>query len=131
MKIEQYTEKQVDIRDIIKRYNEWSEKQFPDSTAISSLNGLKRECDECINDIDTLEIYCKNYNECNTGEDFDYLFNNARIEYADCLIYLIDSARRFGLSIDSLFSAMDEKLQINKERNWKINDDKSYSHIKD
>lgn len=118
--------RKADIRDINRRYNEWAEKQFPDSTAISSLKGLKRECDECISDIEKLTPEVIN----STDGGFDICFDAARIEYADCLMYLIDSARRFGLSLDDLFFALDEKLQINLSRDWKINEDKSYSHIK-
>lgn len=118
-------EVKVNIQDIVSRYNDWCQKQFPLSTPISSLKGLKRECDECMNDIYLLNKWKEETGCCNPE-----LFNNAKIEYADCLMYLIDSARRFGLSLDDLFLAMDEKLQINLKRDWKINEDNSYSHIK-
>ncbi len=55
---------------------------------------------------------------------------NAEFEYVDCLMYILGSARRAGISQDKLFKAFSEKLEINKKRNWKINNDKSYSHVK-
>jgi len=120
----------ADIRYINKRYNDWAKNQFPDSNPISSLKGLEREIDETIKDIESLNKFISLDEKDQIEGGFDHLYGNARLEYADCLMYLIDSARRFGLSLDDLFIALEEKLQINLNRQWKINDDKSYSHIK-
>lgn len=39
-------------------------------------------------------------------------------EYADCLLLVLDAARRAGIQIDDLVVAAYEKLQINKARTW-------------
>lgn len=198
--IEKLEKKKADIHDIVSRYNDWCAKQFPLSTPVSSLKGLKREVKECISDIEKFKLY--DFSNDKTGEAFECLFNPTRIEYADCLMYIIDSARRidisinslleprilkahseisdiqylylveynadklileiensnfesevlrnfkvlflyknifnlildsgerFGLDVDDMFFALDEKLQININRDWAINEDKSYSHVK-
>ena len=115
----------ADIHDIVSRYNDWAISSFPKSTPTSSLLGLRREVDETIEAIQLLDKHQKEVDGM-----FDTLFDSVRLEYADCLMYLIDSARRCGLSIDDLFFALDEKLQIKLQRDWKINDDNSYSHVK-
>lgn len=115
----------MDIYDIVNRYNEWCSNQFPKSTPISSSKGLQREAKELQEALEK-PLSGEYYGE----EEHDKLQKEVQMEYADCLMYLIDSARRYGYSIDDLFLFMDEKLQINLKRNWKINEDNSYSHIK-
>lgn len=39
-------------------------------------------------------------------------------EYADCLLLLMDSARRAGIGPWALIQAAHDKLQINKTRTW-------------
>ncbi len=41
-----------------------------------------------------------------------------RMEYADCLILLLDAYRMAGGSADDLIEACYQKLEINKEREW-------------
>jgi len=92
---------------------EWTSATFPKGTSKGALLHAKREIDEVISDID----------------------NNAggwakSIEYADILGCIIDSAHREGISMLEVLNAFDYKLQINKGRNWKDNEDGSYRHIK-
>ncbi len=41
-----------------------------------------------------------------------------RMEYADCLILLLDAYRMAGGSADDLIATCYKKLEINKERQW-------------
>lgn len=41
-----------------------------------------------------------------------------RMEYADCLMLLLDAYRMTGRSADDLVQACYEKLEINKQRKW-------------
>lgn len=41
-----------------------------------------------------------------------------RMEYADCLLLLLDAYRMAGGSADDLIEACYQKLEINKEREW-------------
>lgn len=92
---------------------EWSLKMFPQATAESSLKKLIGEAEECL--------------EAITEKDFD----NLKLEYADCLMCLFDSAGRQGISVEEIFEAFSVKLHINKKRKWKKNPDNTYSHVKD
>lgn len=52
-------------------------------------------------------------------------------EYADCLLLVIDAARRAGFDIDALLSAASDKLQINRARKWgPPNADGSVEHVR-
>jgi len=60
------------------------------------------------------------------NEPFDLM------EYADCLLLIIDASRRAGYSFEMLARAANEKLQINKMRHYpKPNGDEPSLHIKD
>ncbi len=115
----------MDIEKIIQDYQNWASIQFPNSTYISSIIGLKREVDEL-----EIELNRPLSDEYFGEEDVEKYRNDVGLEYADCLMYLIDGARRYGYSFHDLIGFLEQKLEINKKRDWKINEDKSYSHIK-
>lgn len=104
------------IGKLFKDYNKWSKNQFPNSTSQSSLEGLKREI---------IEV------EIELNKPFKETSKSViGTEYVDCLMYIIDSSRRSGISERKLIKLFRKKLKINQKRDWKINEDKSYSHIK-
>ena len=90
----------------------WSMETFPKASTLGSIQKLKEE---------TLEIE-KNIID---GE-------RDVVEYADALMCLFDSARRREnpISIQEIFDAFEQKLEINKKRTWTKNDNGSYSHVK-
>jgi len=54
------------------------------------------------------------------------------LEYADCMMLLIDTARINGFTMDDLFNGCQEKLNINKKRKWGKPNALGYTnHIKD
>jgi hypothetical protein len=73
---------------------QWSEVTFDDAGPLPKVHHLKREVDELL-----AEPY-------------------ARFEYADCLILLVDAARKAGISADTLIETAFEKMEINKRRVW-------------
>jgi len=89
---------------------EWSMEIFTDATAVSSLDKLRDEVDEIESDI-----------KAGVREP---------MEYADALMCLFDSAGRQGILPAEIFDAFEKKLAINKARNWKKNDNNTYSHTK-
>lgn len=103
------------FEDLFKKHQEFCVKQFPKSTAESSLIGLKREAEEAI-----LELH---------GINRDYDGKALGLEYADCLMYLLDSIQRAGISLEEFKKSFAEKLSINDKRKWNHNPDGSYSHI--
>ncbi len=48
------------------------------------------------------------------------------LEWADCLMLVLDGARRQGFTVNELLAATRTKLAINKKRKWKIRDDLAY-----
>lgn len=40
------------------------------------------------------------------------------LEYADCLILIVDAARRAGISTNRLIGAMSDKMAVNESREW-------------
>ncbi len=90
----------------------WSLETFPEASALGSLKKLRDEANEI---------------ETNIQEDVRDV-----IEYADVLMCLFDVARRnkVPIYVYEIFSAFEEKMEINKKRIWAKNDNGSYSHIK-
>jgi hypothetical protein len=93
---------------------EWSLKNFPYATATSSLRKLEGEIKEV-----ELELNMPNIN-----------LHPLKMEYADCLMCLFDSAGRVGITPEMIFQGFAEKLEINKNRIWIKNSDNTYSHVK-
>ncbi len=55
-----------------------------------------------------------------------------RMEYADCLLLLLDAYRMSGGSADDLIAACYEKLAINQRRTWGTPDENGVvEHIRD
>lgn len=53
-------------------------------------------------------------------------------EYADCLLLILDAARRAGISHIELVKAASAKLEINKKRQWpKPASDQPVEHIRE
>lgn len=102
----------IDIIELEKERMEWSLKNFPEATAISSLRKLESEIEEI--EVDIIERH------------------REPKEYADALMCLFDSAGRQEIPIypEEIFKAFAEKLEINKNRTWVKNADNTYSHKK-
>lgn len=92
----------------------WSLKTFPRATAESSLTKAEEELREVREAIQQ----SKNKNELIE-------------EYVDLLMCVFDSAGRNDIYVRDLRDAYYKKLEINKNRKWKKNDDDTYSHIKE
>lgn len=54
------------------------------------------------------------------------------VEYADCLLLILDASRRAGIAPWKLVAAAHEKLTINEERDWPAEiTDEPVEHIRD
>ena len=98
---------------------EWSLKNFPKATYYSSLSKLKEEIKEVVKELKRLDKFPE-----------QYALPKLTMEYADCLMCLFDSAGRAGVPVEDIIEALEEKLEINKNRKWKKNPDNTYSHVK-
>jgi len=73
----------------------WSDETFGASRSpIGSINHMKEECDELLED--PYDLY----------------------EYADVLHLLLDSVRKAGYTTEDLMMAAWNKLEVNKNRTW-------------
>lgn len=108
------------IIELEKERLEWSLKMFPDATPRSSILKLQSEAKEVLKEIKILEKF----------PDGDNGLEALTMEYADMQMCLFDSAGRAGVSVEDIFEAFSEKLEINKARKWKKNPDNTYSHVK-
>jgi hypothetical protein len=52
------------------------------------------------------------------------------VEYVDCFICLISAVHNSDISLSDIVEKINEKLEINKKRKWKLMDDGTYKHIK-
>lgn len=107
--------KTVSLEELFLKHQEFSIKTFISSTPMSSLEGLKIEADEAIDELG--------------GIDRDYDGEALPLEYVDCLMYLMDSIARAGIPLERIKEMFVKKLAINAGRKWKINKNGSYSHI--
>lgn len=105
--------------DLFNQHSEFAKNKFPESTWKSSLDGLAREIKE-------VEEAKSDYAVIDGKENRKAL----GLEYVDCFMYLVDSMSRSGFTISEFQNLFKEKLEINKNREWKKNADNSYSHKK-
>ena len=52
------------------------------------------------------------------------------VEYVDCFICLISAVHNSDISLSDIVEKINEKLEINKKRKWKLMEDGTYKHIK-
>lgn len=96
---------------VAEKWVNWSVMQFAKADEFVSLNKAKKEIDEL-----ELELGC--------GDD-----RAALDEYADVFLCLFHSAKKKGFSVTQVLNAIHEKAEINYKREWRKNDDDTYSHI--
>lgn len=97
------------LEKLMAEYPAWSDATFGDATVrneMGALHHLKMEIDELIANPDDTS------------------------EWADCMLLLLDAARRKGHSPDQLFDFCYEKLQVNKKRTWTQSANGVYLHDK-
>lgn len=104
---------------LFEKHQEFAKNKFPKSTWESSLRGLEREIKE-------VELAHSDYLVIDGSENKEKL----GLEYIDCFMYLLDSAKRAGFNVGEIKKMFKNKLEINLNREWKLNIDGSYSHIK-
>jgi hypothetical protein len=104
---------------LINEFLEWSLPTFSEATAISSLAKASDEIEE-VKDLFQYEKYDPN----------SISFVELPVEYADIIMCVFDSAMRAGITPQRINIALEEKININKNRQWEKNLNKTYSHVK-
>jgi NTP pyrophosphatase (non-canonical NTP hydrolase) len=97
--------------------SEWSDSTFGDVQRNPAIvYHLKKEVDELIESLhksNSLRL------DNSIGVDeFNRQTDKVEMEFADCFMLLLDSARHFGLTAEQLIELTKEKLSINKARKW-------------
>jgi len=95
-----------------KQFNEvikWQKETFPKATSLSKATHLLEEVKELRNDLLA-----------------DY--PSKRHEFADCFMLLFGSAAADGMSYQDICNAIDEKMQINRQRQWGTPDEHGVVH---
>jgi len=104
----------MNLNDLKNKAANFSDSQFgKDRLPVEPLKHLKEEVDELMEAL------------TNGGDP--------ETEYADCFLLLIDSFRKYypGLDMQHLIDVCSRKLDINASRQWKLDDDGVYRHIKE
>lgn len=93
---------------------QWALKEFPEATITSSLIKAAEE----IKEVGQAILQKKSREEITE-------------EYVDVLMCVFDSAARAGIYVGDIREGYAKKLAKNKARTWKMNPDKTYSHVKE
>lgn len=105
------------IVDAVKKWMGWTVDNFPKSGAKAALIHLQEEIKEVIEAMES---------------DVPTPISEEGVplmEYADCMICLLTAAGKSGFTIEELFRAIKNKMNINYTRKWVLNDDNTYSHV--
>lgn len=95
-----------------KAITSWQNNTFTRATALSKIAHLRQEIEELADDI-------KNNNP------------NQNLEFADCFILLFGAANSAGMSYQNIIDAINQKMEINYQRQWgKPNEDGVVNHVK-
>ncbi len=55
-----------------------------------------------------------------------------KVEYADCLLLILDASRRAGIGLTELIETAWDKLQVNKTRKWPMpTSDEPVEHVRE
>jgi hypothetical protein len=83
-----------------KEAGRWSDQTFgkqsiyDEDAGVGAINHLRKEVGELLDEMDDIT------------------------EWADCLMLLLDGARRRGIDIDAIVDATWDKLEVNRQRKW-------------
>jgi len=110
---------QLNLQQLIDEVATWSDATFGEtSTPASKLKHLQKEIPELLEALQNNEVNTK-------SEDI-------RLEFADCMLLLLDAARKCNFSAEEILSFTKEKLEINKKRTWKKPDENGiFEHVRD
>lgn len=100
---------------------------------VDGFNAFLQERDEfSFNTFGSVEVRTCIYPLRHLKKEVQELLDNPddKMEWADCMLLLLDAARRKGYSIDDLLSFCKEKLAINRKRTWEKQEDGVFQHVK-
>lgn len=99
----------------------WSDDTFGKyRTASPMAHHLKKEIDELIDALKQLDDEAYTHSDITAIGVQELMRKNKRVlfELADCLTLIVDCAAHSQINMNTLISASEEKLKINKDRIW-------------
>lgn len=111
--------RQITIEEDVEKWMAWTLANFPKSGTEASLIHLQEEIKEILS-----ELQSDDPNP--TSEEGVTL-----MEFADAFICLFTAAGKSGFTIQEIFRAVKNKMEINYKRKWILNPDNTYSHVKE
>lgn len=98
-------------KEMFEEITAWQRKTFQEATALTSVAHLFEEVKELSEDL---------------------INGNSKVvyEYADCFLLLFGSAALHGMCYEDIIDAINEKMEINKKRQWdEVNKDGYVKHV--
>lgn len=107
----------IELQQLMNDISQWSNETFGKGQRNPAIvRHLKKEVDELIKSLD--ETISLGLDDSFGIREFGVQMNKTKMEYADCLMLLLDSAKHFGMSSNELIDITRKKLEINKSREW-------------
>lgn len=100
-------------KEMFEEITAWQKQVFTKATAQSAASHLKEEVEELLHDL-----------------TWDKPIKLTTGEYADCFLLLFGSASLYGLTYADICKAINDKMEINKQRKWgEVNKDGYVKHV--
>lgn len=106
-----------ELQKLMDDIREWSDSTFGDAQrTIPILHHLKKEVPELISAVKDMQAAGID-NSIGVGE-FSHKISVMKLEFADCLMLLLDAASHADIDAEELMKVTKIKLEINKDRKW-------------
>lgn len=113
----------MELMELIREQSEWSQATFGTDRERGPVGALKHLSKEAKETIEAWWAYCAELSPSSQQAQ--------RMEFADCLLLILDASRRAGIRIDYLIASAREKMKTNKARTWpKPISDEPVEHIR-
>lgn len=109
----------LELQQLMDEVSKWSDETFKNSNAISKSHHLQKEAKELT---ESLEKYYRIPSQRHR--------NDVRLEFADILILLVNTANSYGITAKELIILSYIKLEINKNREWEQPDENGVCYHK-
>jgi NTP pyrophosphatase (non-canonical NTP hydrolase) len=110
------------IQQFMDAHSEWANGVFGETPVTGPLKHLVEELTS-----ELLPELSGDPNQNDRIEDPSH-FEHVKEEFADCFILLFHAAKKYGLSAEEIFAAMQAKFEKNKKRKWGPVDENGVSH---
>jgi len=120
-----------ELQKLMNNISDWSNKTFGDGDrSVPILHHLQKEVVEAIDMV--IEFRDVRYDDSVGVGEYGRIWAKMQLEFADCLMLLLDAAQHVNISAEELINATNHKLEVNKTRIWgKPDENGVIEHIKE